>query len=191
MTTSQKRTRGRPRKFDIESGVRQAQLLFASRGYDVVGVSEICDTLGITPTSLYSAFGNKLGLYERAVEAYASSTGRFVGEALEQAQTEREVWDKVLRAAADAYTSGEIKGCLVLDGTLTSQDPEANALVAAQAQGTQLVIAERLQELGAEEAESSASTILILMRGLSASARNLATKEDLEAVVDLVLIAKD
>ncbi len=189
MTTVEKRSRGRPRKFDVEEGVLQAQHLFAVRGYDTVGVSEICETLGITPTSLYAAFGNKLGLYARAVEAYAGSTGLFVANALDASKTPTDVWEKVLREAARSYTSGDIKGCMALDGTLTSQDPDANALVRAQAASTQHAIAARLKELGDKNAEMSAASILILMRGLSASARNGATKDELDAVVDLAVAA--
>ncbi len=190
MTTAKKRSRGRPRKFDVDVGVVQAQALFAGRGFDTVGMSEICETLGVTPTSLYAAFGNKLGLYTRAVENYANSTGRFVSAALAAATTPFEVWEKVLRASAEVYSSGDIKGCMVLNGALMSQDAEANALVAAQAEATQAAIAARLSELGDPDPKESAASILVLMRGLSVSARTNASRNDLDSVVDLVLLAK-
>ena len=40
----------------------QAVELFASRGYDAVGVQEIVDAAGITKPTLYHYFGSKLGL---------------------------------------------------------------------------------------------------------------------------------
>jgi AcrR family transcriptional regulator len=36
--------------------------LFAARGYDAVGVQEICDAAGVTKPTLYHYFGNKRGL---------------------------------------------------------------------------------------------------------------------------------
>lgn len=44
--------------------VQQALTLFASRGYDAVGVQEICEAAGITKPTLYYYFGSKRGLLE-------------------------------------------------------------------------------------------------------------------------------
>ena len=38
--------------------------LFAARGYDAVGVQEICEAVGITKPTLYHYFGSKRGLLE-------------------------------------------------------------------------------------------------------------------------------
>lgn len=42
----------------------QALALFASRGYDAVGVQEICETAGVTKPTLYHYFYSKRGLLE-------------------------------------------------------------------------------------------------------------------------------
>lgn len=42
--------------------------LFASRGYDAIGVQEICEAAGITKPTLYHYFGNKRGLLEALVQ---------------------------------------------------------------------------------------------------------------------------
>lgn len=44
--------------------VQQALNLFAARGYDAVGVQEICEAAGITKPTLYHYFGSKRGLLE-------------------------------------------------------------------------------------------------------------------------------
>ena len=41
--------------------------LFAARGYDAVGVQEICEAAGVTKPTLYHYFGNKRGLLEALV----------------------------------------------------------------------------------------------------------------------------
>jgi AcrR family transcriptional regulator len=49
-----------------------ALLLFASKGYDAVGVQEIVDAAGITKPTLYHYFGSKRGLLEALLAAYFS-----------------------------------------------------------------------------------------------------------------------
>src|SRR5690606_27399793 len=65
------RTRGRPRKFDVDEAIATAQSLFHSRGYDAVSVSDVTGALGINTPSFYSAFGSKAGLYERVINRYS------------------------------------------------------------------------------------------------------------------------
>ncbi len=50
---------------DHRAGILSAALrLFASRGYDAVGVQEIVETAGVTKPTLYHYFGSKHGLLE-------------------------------------------------------------------------------------------------------------------------------
>lgn len=52
--------------------LQEALRAFAARGYDAVGVQEICSSSGITKPSLYHHFGSKLGLLDAiASERYA------------------------------------------------------------------------------------------------------------------------
>jgi AcrR family transcriptional regulator len=44
--------------------LNQALNLFSERGYDAVGVQEICEAAGITKPTLYHYFGSKRGLLE-------------------------------------------------------------------------------------------------------------------------------
>lgn len=44
--------------------------LFSARGYDAVGVQEICEAAGITKPTLYYYFGSKKGLLEQVLSRY-------------------------------------------------------------------------------------------------------------------------
>ncbi len=44
--------------------------LFASRGYDAVGVQEIAEASAVTKPTLYHYFGNKLGLFREVCERH-------------------------------------------------------------------------------------------------------------------------
>ncbi len=48
--------------------LERALILFSERGYDAVGVQEICDAAGITKPTLYHYFGSKRGLLEAILE---------------------------------------------------------------------------------------------------------------------------
>ena len=42
--------------------------LFADRGYEAVGVQEICEESGVTKPTLYHYFGSKRGLSTRSLK---------------------------------------------------------------------------------------------------------------------------
>jgi AcrR family transcriptional regulator len=73
--------------------------LFASRGYDAVGVQEIADAAGITKPTLYHYFGSKLGLL------ITIFTERFTAlyESIEPAATYRGDLPLTLNRTAAAY----------------------------------------------------------------------------------------
>ena len=61
--------------------LRAALLLFASRGYEGVGVQEIVSATGVTKPTLYHFFGSKQGLLEALFSEYAAQLDRDVAEA--------------------------------------------------------------------------------------------------------------
>lgn len=63
----------------------QALALFATRGYDAVGVQEICEAAAITKPTLYHYFGSKRGLLESIL---SESFSRMNGEILTAAKYE-------------------------------------------------------------------------------------------------------
>ncbi len=64
------RSKGRPRAFDRDQALSQALDVFWRRGYELASVAELCAVMGISPPSLYSAFGNKAALFLEAVAFY-------------------------------------------------------------------------------------------------------------------------
>jgi TetR/AcrR family transcriptional regulator len=60
-------------KMDNRTNILRCALrLFATRGYDAVGVQEIVEAAGVTKPTLYHYFGSKLGLLETLVVTYSS-----------------------------------------------------------------------------------------------------------------------
>ncbi len=188
--TETSRTRGRPRKFDVDDGVATALALFARYGYDAVSIGEICKAAGITPTSLYAAYVNKYNLFRVAMNSYAAQSGSFVGTALAAATGPDDLWSRLLSAAADQYTKGPEKGCPVLDGVLGSRDADVQHLIAGQIEATRLAIAARLDALGDPDADGNALALLTIMRGLSAAARSGLTPAELAITLRAILAGR-
>ncbi len=61
--------------------LRAALMLFASRGYDGVGVQEIAAATGVAKPTLYHFFGSKQGLLEALFAEYAGELDREIAEA--------------------------------------------------------------------------------------------------------------
>src|SRR5699024_8628106 len=80
-------TRGRPRNFDRDAALRTAMDLFWRRGYEGVSVAMLTEALGITPTSLYAAFGSKAELFDEAIELYDAPGSTPTDQALTRPQT--------------------------------------------------------------------------------------------------------
>lgn len=183
---TKRRSRGRPRAFDAEKAVDTAMGLFAQNGYDGVGVAELCRVMEITPTSLYAAYGSKVGLFAEAIEAYVRGPASFVGRALTESTTAGEVVSSLLAAAADAYSQNpERTGCMVLDGAVMTNDPDAALVIAKKTKATLTLLRARLKQLGANDPVMAADYLMIVMRGLSSAARTGSSRLQLRAAAEV------
>jgi AcrR family transcriptional regulator len=112
---------GQPRSFDRGKALLAAMRVFRERGYDGATLADLQAAMGgITPPSLYAAFGSKEELFKEAVSLYVASTGRACGDALEApTNTTREAIEQMLRASVASITrAGEPHGCLLVLGAL-------------------------------------------------------------------------
>jgi len=57
--------------------------LFSARGYDAVGVQEICDAAGVTKPTLYHYFGSKRGLLEALMGVHFTRLNQDMAQAAE------------------------------------------------------------------------------------------------------------
>ena len=64
--TSRRKT-GRPLSFDPDAVLLPAMLLFWRYGYEATSLAELTRAMGVTPPSIYVAYGDKKGLFRSAV----------------------------------------------------------------------------------------------------------------------------
>ena len=69
-TSTPRRRTGRPLSFDRDAALRQAMLTFWRYGYETASVANLTAAMGVTPPSLYAAFGDKERLFLEAMRLY-------------------------------------------------------------------------------------------------------------------------
>jgi AcrR family transcriptional regulator len=109
---------GRPVGFDKDAALEAAMLLFWERGYEGTSMADLTQAMGINPSSIYAAFGDKHALFQLAVKRYMEMRTQHAGKALEEATLE-----KVVRALFDdtvafLTTPGHPPTCMTLSGAV-------------------------------------------------------------------------
>jgi TetR/AcrR family transcriptional repressor of nem operon len=61
---------GRPREFDRETVLDAASNAFWAKGYEATSARDLTECTGLSASSLYAAFGDKRGLYRKALDHY-------------------------------------------------------------------------------------------------------------------------
>jgi AcrR family transcriptional regulator len=189
---------GRPREFDVEQALDRALQVFWRNGYEGTSIADLTAAMGIKPPSLYAAFGNKEGLFRKALDRYAVQHGRFWQEALD-APTARGMVEHLLRASANFLTDEcNPPGCLMVRGAMacsTAAEAIQRELNARRATG-EVRLRERLErarddgELPAGlEPEDFARYVMTVLEGMSVRAAAGATRADLHRVADMALLA--
>ena len=174
----------------MERAIAIATDLFHRRGYDGVGIAELSKQIGITAPSLYSAFGNKRSLFEKVLEQYVKNNSGWLVTSLSSSES-LEACIKILFArAADVYTADKAcLGCLALDGSRNCGDAGARALTAGYRKKTWQLIYDRItadaRSLDEQAATTLASYVMTILLGLSASARDGNSADELQAVGEI------
>src|ERR1700722_16943441 len=100
---SASRPRGGPRVFDRGRAVNSAMHLFWRRGYEATSVSDLTGSMGITPPSLYAAFGDKKRLFFEAIDRYQAGPGSFAQAALCDEPTAERAMRRLLMDTIDSF----------------------------------------------------------------------------------------
>ena len=89
--------------------------VFWEHGYEAASIADLTAAMGITPPSLYTAFGDKEHLFLEAIEAYGKGPGGFGARALAEEPTARGAVQRLLEEAADELTQDcHPLGCMMV-----------------------------------------------------------------------------
>jgi AcrR family transcriptional regulator len=177
---------GRPRSFDRDAALLVAVELFWRRGYEETSIAMLTSAMGVTPPSLYAAFGDKHRLFEEASAVYFERTCEAVdaAAALPNAQ---DAIARMLDDTAHAHTdTATPPGCLML----TEPRLEAQRRALHRRLEDRLDRGVRDGDLPATaNTDHLASFLVAVMRGMSGCARDGGTTEDLLGIAEGAMAA--
>jgi TetR/AcrR family transcriptional regulator, transcriptional repressor for nem operon len=105
----------RPREFDEEKALDAAMQLFWEKGYEASSLSDLTARMGIQRPSIYSAFGDKLQLFEAALRRYSALHAARVRAYFHGKSPVRETFRLFFEdLAAAEYEGGSNRGCLCI-----------------------------------------------------------------------------
>ncbi|MFD1547896.1 TetR/AcrR family transcriptional regulator [Nonomuraea guangzhouensis] len=96
--------------------VREGRLLFASRGYGAVGLSQIVAAAGVTKGALYHHFESKADLFRTVLEQVQGEVAETVAAT---AEAQDDPWEQLAagcRAFLAACTDPDIQQIMLIDG---------------------------------------------------------------------------
>ncbi len=193
-----RRKTGRPLSFDRKAALEQAMLTFWRHGYETTSIVDLTTAMGITAPSLYTAFGDKKRLFLEAVQRYAGEP-EAMARAIDGASTAYDAAHALLTGAATAYTGDATpKGCLLASATASGSSASADvqgavADIRRSIDGRLRARIERDIAAGVlppdTHAADLAGLVMTVSLGMSAVARDGASRASLMAIVALALQA--
>jgi AcrR family transcriptional regulator len=199
---AQARGPGRPRSFDRQVALCAALRVFRERGYEGTSMADLQKALGgLSPPSIYAAFGSKEALFKDAVALYTSRTRARIARELEDAPDTRGAVEAMLRSAVLGTTEpDEPRGCLLVQGALACSPSSGNVqqfLRAQRLQGHRMLLKRLKAGVAAGDVPARtdvaalASFYTTVIHGISIQAKDGASRASLMAAVDGAMAAWD
>ncbi|MFT5232718.1 MAG: TetR/AcrR family transcriptional repressor of nem operon [Candidatus Krumholzibacteriia bacterium] len=114
----------RPRNFDESQVLEGAVALFRESGFEGTSVPDITSRLGICRQSLYTTFGDKRGLYLKALQVYGQRETDTKLALLKNEGSPLENVRTVVRALAALAATCPSDGCLIVGAIVENHDDQ-------------------------------------------------------------------
>lgn len=167
--------------------------VFWRHGYETSSIADLTAAMGITPPSLYTAFGDKKQLFLEAVDRYAGDIST-LSSVFANAATARDAARNLLHATAIAFT-GETTppGCLLASATASgsAESKDVQEKIATIREKVAATLRERIERDVSSgllpehtDATALARMVVALIQGMSTLARDGVVRADLIAMTN-------
>ena len=191
---------GRPRSFDREVALDRAMHVFWAHGYEATSIADLTAAMGITPPSLYAAYGDKKRLFFESVDHYRVGTAAGTAasdQLIDAAATAAEAARQMLDGSALHFTGSDTPpGCLLATGAISCSAAAADvqAALAAIRHGIEArlrdkIIADMASGLISQDVDADvlAAYIMAVIQGMSTLARDGAPRQKLQSLATAVM----
>ena len=187
---------GRPIGFDRDAALEAAMLLFWERGYEGTSMADLTQAMGLNPSSIYAAFGDKHALFQLVVNRYMEIRAQYATKALEEPSLKRVIRALFDNTIAFLTTPGHPPTCMTLAGAVgcSVEAKPAKDLMTEIRKQNQVAMRKRLVKaqqsgelpkgINVDDYTRYLSTIIA---GLSIQAANGSTKEELKRTAKMAL----
>lgn len=187
----------RPRTFDEDTVIARARDQFWRAGFEATSVPDLEAATGLKRSSLYGAFGDKRGLYDRALARYQRDSQAHLREIVEASEGWRATCARLFADAIEQLTAQRpCLGCFVVNAT--SELAATDATLAAWVSDNReqfVAILRPVAEAAVQRGELPAGTdpdiachhVFALYAGVNTLARSGASREVLAGAVRLGL----
>lgn len=193
-----KKSRGRPKVFDREAALDKAMALFWQHGYEATSMAHLVEATGAKAPTLYAEFTNKEGLFRAVLDKYIACFAQKHDACLFcEDRTIEEALEDFLSSVARRFTDKDTpSGCFIIctSSVLAASSEEIAATIKARhavQEETLIRFLEQRQQKGEIPAASNARQLAkylgCIVQGMSVSARENASLEDLLSIVKTTL----
>lgn len=171
-------------------------LLFWERGYEGTSMADLTQAMGVNPSSIYAAFGDKHALFSLAVKRYIKSRAQYAMKALQQPTLKRVIRALFDNTVAFLTTPGHPPNCMTLAGAMgcsVDAAPARNLLTEIRIQNQaamrhRLLKARKRGELPKNiNVDDYTRYLSSILAGLSVQAANGSTKAQLKRTAQMAL----
>lgn len=186
---------GRQRQFDPEEVLDTALDVFWRKGFEGTSVADLTAATGVAAPGLYAVFGNKEGLFLKALDRYQERYLAEVACALSKPDI-RTAIEEFLRRNAAQLVARDHPGCMGLNSVLScSDDAESvRAELVKRRQSNEAMLCQRLKRAKTEgelpddlSPEDAMRYLTTISQGMAVHAKAGASLKQLNRIIDLSL----
>lgn len=186
----------RPRRFDEQALLDSAQESFWVKGYDGASIDEIATASGVAGSSIYAAYGSKLGLFLAVFIRYCDGRVALVEKVVgaHSGSFEDAVGNYLTAIVGDCTSHADRRGCLMLNSIaeLGARFPDVVVVADRSIARMEAVVSARVAEsvdsgeieLAREQIEPLGAHIVLVSQGLIQLSRVGVPVERLNGIAD-------
>jgi AcrR family transcriptional regulator len=187
---------GRPIGFDKDAALEAAMLLFWERGYEGTSMAHLTQAMGLNPSSIYAAFGDKHALFQLAVKRYMDIRAEYATKALQEPTLEKTIRALFSSTVAFLTTPGHPPTCMTLAGAVgcsLDATPARDLMTEIRKQNEVAMRKRFLQARKSGELPKGVNVddftryLSTIIAGLSIQAANGSTKAELKRTAQMAL----